>query len=162
MRTDYVVMARHSFLAFVVAASLSVFLGAKGQEWVLLPGHLADELTRQCSRPAPDDFEATWEPSTSDVQRLEQRIDQIETLKAKECCLRNARVDDVHDYYRQYVGIVLDGRKVIYINAFKRDVECTGWRDSTIVYCDGGKTFWGVVFDPKTGVFSGLAFNGEV
>jgi hypothetical protein len=29
-----------------------------------------------------------------------------------------------------------------------------------MIICDGGKSFWGVLYDPETRTFSQLAFNG--
>jgi hypothetical protein len=75
------------------------------------------------------------------------------------------RPTDVNRYYRQYAGIVVGTRKLIYINAFARgnkDFEpTTAGAASRIVACDGGRSFWGAMYDPETKRFWNLAFNGD-
>ncbi len=65
------------------------------------------------------------------------------------------------DFDRQYVGIEMDGRQLIYLNAFHLpdDADIDPARDAIRV-CDGGAQFWGAVFDPASGSFSDVQFNG--
>jgi hypothetical protein len=50
---------------------------------------------------------------------------------------------------------------VIYINAFHlpEDNSLRPAREAVRV-CDGGAQFWGAVFDPASGTFNELQFNG--
>jgi len=77
------------------------------------------------------------------------------------------RIEDPAAYYRQYLGIRVGGRNLIYVNAFdeftakqlqeyKAKID---WRETPIIGCDGGQSFWGVVYDPATGKFSDLEIN---
>ena len=90
-------------------------------------------------------------------------------------------------YFRQYVGVVHEGRRYIYLNGFptdsvREDVQLYGelkaknspalagmpsyladanyWREHAIVVCDGGYVYWGVEYDPVTHEFSNLSENG--
>jgi hypothetical protein len=65
---------------------------------------------RQCSRPAPRDVGSFWTPSPAEIAALEQRLPEFLLKADPEIKLP--------DYYRQYVGIVSGGRKLIYLNAF--------------------------------------------
>ena len=122
---------------------------------------MASELTSQCSRYAPENFEGTWEPSDVDIQELEKRFALIEDMQAEKCCALGATVSDVHAYYRQYVGIIVNGRKLIYINAIRRGAEHDfDWRAKPLIACDGGFAFWGALYDPEDSRFLDLAFNG--
>jgi hypothetical protein len=56
------------------------------------------------------------------------------------------------DYVREYVGIVVGGKRFIYVNAYP-----AGGPSSV---CDGGSSFWGVVYEPEAREFGDLAFNG--
>jgi hypothetical protein len=96
------------------------------------------------------------------IRALEDRLQNIEALRATGCCLPDASVVDVHSYLRQYVGINVDGKPLIYINAFKRGSEPATWRAEPVVWCDGGANFWGAVYDPARQAFSDLAFNGPI
>jgi len=131
---------------------------------VVLEGQHAQALSRQCSRDGPPGFQDTWQPSERDIKELETQLPLLEGLKASLCCIKGARVKNVHDYYRQYVGIVVNGRKLIYINAFAisaRLVSDDTWRQKPAIFCDGGDLFWGAIYDPQSKEFSQLAFNGE-
>ena len=54
-----------------------------------------------------------------------------------------------------------NGKQVIYINAFHlpEDNSLRPAREAVRV-CDGGAQFWGAVFDPASGTFNELQFNG--
>jgi len=68
------------------------------------------------------------------------------------------QVADPEDFYMQYIGIVVKGKRLIYINAFAFE-EPPSWKEHAVITCDGGVD-WGVLYDPETGKFSDLAING--
>lgn len=140
-------------LALIGILASPTALGEETAKSVVLDGQHARALLKQCSRASPSRFKATWAPSESDIKEAEA---QLPTLQVK----------DVYDYYRQYVGIVIGDRKLIYVNAFHSaflelaDLK-ERWRREPVMVCDGGKAFWGAVYDPQTKKFSGLALNGQ-
>jgi len=113
------------------------------------------------SRPNPPKYEATWEPDQAAIDDMESRFHQLQRLRATECCITGARIDDVNDYVRHYFGLVVQGQRLIYIDAFRDP----GKRDTPPKYpfpnlSDGGRCCWGVLFDPEQHKFFNLAFNG--
>jgi hypothetical protein len=73
------------------------------------------------------------------------------------------------DYYRQYAGFVIGGRRVIYVNGVADSaVRSTNpnqpfdWRTQAVQICDGGTVTFGVEYDPQTRQFSNFAFNGAL
>jgi len=82
-------------------------------------------------------------------------------MESNLCCGQGKIEDGMHDYKYQYGGIIVDGEELIYINAIHSSKRSGNWQKTPIVYCGGGKKLWGALFNPTTGVFSGLAFNGE-
>lgn len=118
----------------------------------------AKEILEQCSRDAPT-YEGGWTPSKQDVERMENNLSELDKLETKACCGRGKIPGSAADYNRQYVGIVINGKKVIYINASPAEMPFSNRKP--MMGCDGGKRFWGAVYDPETNEFSGLAFNGE-
>lgn len=122
----------------------------------ILPESQGPVLMRQCSRPAPTDVSGFWSPSPEQVSAFEQRLPDF--------LRKSALPVKLPDYYRQYVGVISHGRRLIYLNAFyagflthdpKRD-----WKISAVIVCDGGDGFWGVEFDPADKTFHHLESNG--
>ena len=128
----------------------------------------AEAVVQQCSRAAPA-MEGTWEPSPQDVAQLEADLGQVHRMRSEECCFGGGGVDDVNSFFRQYVGVIVGGHRMIYVNAFPATefddwpsdvVRLPDWRTEAFIVCDGGSSYWGVVYDPEKRRFSMLAFNG--
>ena len=125
-----------------------------GQSWVVTRPVIAAQVLDTCSRSSPGREAGAvtgyWAPSRQQVDQLEAKLASLET-----------QVPHVMDFDRQYVGIEMGGRQLIYLNAFHlpdgTDIDPA--RDAIRV-CDGGAQFWGAVFDPATGTFSDVQFNG--
>ncbi len=158
--------------------------------FTVLEGRYAQLLSQPCSRANPPKFQDTWQPSEGEIKELEERLSLLQQLKSSLCCHLGGRVKNVHAYYRQYLGLVVNGRKLIYINALeirslsedqsKAEIlcrefrahhsDCLGglnhasdrWRQQPITVCDGGDSFWGAIYNPQTKNFSDLAFNGAI
>jgi hypothetical protein len=114
---------------------------------VALSAAAACPATRQCSRSAPTP-EGAFD------------IDPAE-LPALECAL--LQLDEgvrVADYVRQYVGIWVEGRRSIYINALRDDIPFPGARDTPHILCDGFDSAWGALYDIETQSLSQFGTNG--
>lgn len=125
-----------------------------GQSWVVTRPVVAAQVLDTCSRSSPGRepgrITGYWAPSRQQVEQLEARLPSLET-----------QVPKAADFDRQYVGIEMDGRQLIYLNAFHLpdDADIDPARDAIRV-CDGGAQFWGALFDPASGSFSDVQFNG--
>ena len=125
-----------------------------GQSWVVTRPVVAAQVLDTCSRSSPGRepgrVTGYWAPSRQQVEQLEARLPSLET-----------QVPKAADFDRQYVGIEMDGRQLIYLNAFHLpdDADIDPARDA-IRGCDGGAQFWGALFDPASGSFSDVQFNG--
>jgi hypothetical protein len=140
----------------------SCFAFVQRDKSVLLPESEAKKLTVQCSRPSPSDFSETWKPTADEIKAMESKFSDIKRLKAEGCCLEGGKVENPEHFYMQYIGIVIKGKKSIYINAFADSEPPKYWKEKAVIVCDGGESFWGVLYDVETGNFSELAFNGVV
>src|SRR2546428_6255704 len=160
-------------LPVLITAILMAMSGAaatpaerEASPFTVLDGHQAEVLSKQCSRDNPPRFDGTWRPSQQDITDVEAQLPQLHGLRAALCCIPGARVTNVHDYYRQYVGLIVGGHNVIYVNAFAARLRQLfdpddRWRTEPVMACDGGEAFWGAIYDPATKTFSSLAFNGQ-
>jgi hypothetical protein len=148
---------------FLCAVCLTPLLGFSGlaqrEKSTRLPTSEAKNVTNQCSRPSPDNFTDTWQPSEAEIREMESRFPQIKKLRVKECCIRGEQIENPERYYMQYIGIIVDGKNLIYINAFPDSNPDEFWKKNAVNICDGG-TAWGVLYDPKTKKFFDLAVNG--
>jgi hypothetical protein len=149
-------VAGYAILLLVVAS-----YGQDKKPSVVLPKGAVRDLVKLCSRPGPPKFGATWQPTETDVRAMESRLSRVSQLQARGVpSVQSARIEHPDQYFRQYVGIVVDKRKLIYINAFCGMVSRDNWREHSVDVCDGGGCFWGVVYDTTTREFSDLEING--
>lgn len=161
------VLNLRSFLAlvFLSVCSFCIFheVLAKEVRSTVLKPEKAKMITNQCSRQAPEKFETTWTPTEKDISELESQLKAIE--KANGDTQRQEQfVKNVKDYYRQYIGLVIDGQKLIYINAFHSDSKQKNfnWKEEPVISCDGGTWFWGILYNPNKKEFFDLVFNGII
>jgi hypothetical protein len=155
--------------ALVLAAFVAVWLGLPGPgiprapgpvrplnpAWatVLSPDQAAD-VVHQCTRATPSKIDGTWTPTPAQIRALERALALV--------------LPQADEYYRQYAGVVVHGKRIIYVNGFHRgyleDLKRFGgdtamWRRQALDICDGGRAFFGVEFDPATGKIRNLEFN---
>ena len=164
-------------------ASLSFLDPARG---VLLSTDKAFAVLKQCSRTRFPDVSETWEPAAEQLPALEEALSDALRRGIEQYSWSGSYKPNVRNYYRQYVGIVLNGKKVIYVNGFDdsyaveiqhqpaekraarylqglpaafRDSE--SWRWVPVVVCDGGPRYFGALYDPQTGTVVRFEFNGN-
>jgi hypothetical protein len=111
------------------------------------------------------DYDARhWTPTLQDVRGFESGlVDYLRTLKPPE---EPDLYRIVPDYKRQYEGLILDGRRVLFV--FFRcppqhpddDYE-SQWSKHPVIVADGGKCYFDIRFDIVTREYSQLMFNGE-
>jgi hypothetical protein len=140
---------------------LSSFALAQRAKSVVLPEKEAKRITDQCSRETPSEVTGTWTPSPEDIKKMEAKLSDIKNLRAK-CCIKGQQIEDPEQYYMQYAGIISNGKKLIYINAFDGPEPGISkfWKERSVMICDGGVTAWGVLYDPAKGIFFDLSVNG--
>jgi hypothetical protein len=140
-------------------------------DWgVVFAGEHARELARECSRPSPGPVSGTWTPSPRIIRDLETRLPPV---LARELA-RYGSTAPASNYYRQYGGLIVGGRRIVYVNGIHRQIvdnavenvrhgghaDPTKWRRQAALICDGGAITFGVEYDPATGGFANFHFNG--
>ncbi|WP_355608686.1 hypothetical protein RZV17_08765 [Xanthomonas cannabis] len=125
-----------------------------GQSWIITRQGVAEQVLQTCSRDSParhpDQITGYWAPNHQQIEQLESRQDAL-----------TPTIAEPREFDRQYVGVVIGGQQLIYINAFKLP-NTPQMKPATeaIQACDGGNMFWGALYDPQTGAFSQIAVNG--
>jgi len=105
--------------------------------------------------------ESYWVPSAEQVRAMEERLPSF-LLREKQDELSGK----VALYYRQYIGITINGRRLIYGNF----IHNTAWKESLedgvdyhrhmMMVDDGGAWFFQVEYDVETEAFVELGING--
>lgn len=127
--------------------------------------NLGEKLTKQCSRPSPQNVEAYFNLSTNDKEKLHQNFKKIHNIKPEEIDFENVKIGNFNNYIYQYVGVVIDNKNYIYINVIPKDIiEITNhdWKNIPSTGCGGGPSSWGILFNIKTTEFSELYMNGPL
>lgn len=123
----------------------------------IFPASKGAQLLQQCSRRTPDAVTGFWEPSPGEIERLERLLVNYLAIREK---LRTPIPPKGVQYHRQYVGIVKAGVRMIYGNFYLDRVSQKSEKTEPAIICDGGPSHWGIVFNPQTGEFEELEFNG--
>ena len=153
-------MGLRQLVAFLSVSLIPLSCAAQqARPYAILPASEAASVSRMCSRAGPANVEGGWQPTQADIDSLEAHLPQISNLTA--AYGSESKVEHPATFQRQYVGVVIGGRRLIYVNAFPPDDD-TNWRTRLVNVCDGGPSFWGVVFDPSTVKFSDLSMSGTL
>jgi hypothetical protein len=154
--------------AFAAALLLGAAAAPPQARYALLPSSTAAKLVDQCSRIGYK-LSGTWSPTAADIEQLERDLPKLDGATVKGCCISGARLDDARDSLRQYVGVIIRGRRYIYINAFPlTELENwppaapapPDWHTEPVIICDGGQHYWGALYDPAKHRFSDFSVNG--
>jgi hypothetical protein len=137
-------------------------------DWaVVLPAdYWPPDMFGWCSRDAPGRA-GYWAPDSETIGPLEVAL-PVALQRALEQTIKDpSRHPWPADYYRQYIGIRIGRRQVVYINGFHKNyVEglrprfADYWRTRVVNVCDGGWMFFGAEYDPATRQITNIRFNG--
>jgi len=133
------------------------------RQYVVLSPAESENAAKYFPRWPKETVNGTWVLSQSDVDGLESNLSHIADIPYKNPAYKGSRIPHPEDYFRQYAGILLNRRKVIFINALCERAATeyeTYWREKFVMVYDGGKCFWKVRYDPETKQFSELMVNG--
>ena len=123
-------------------------------------------LLKQCSRGTPDNISSYWTVTADEIKVLEDNFEKIKKLKSTDCCYPGTAIGNLSKYGFQYIGVTIYNKRYIYINAFEINSEqdfqtmYKNWRTEPIIMCDGGESYWGVLFDLDKLKFKELVVNG--
>lgn len=114
---------------------------------------------RQCSRSAPEAETGLGLPSPAEIEALEAGLPKLFSARASAGL---SVPPGAVQYHRQYVAFTRGGTRLIYGNFFPSTlVRSPERRSLPVAVCDGGPSFWGIVFNPSTRNFEAPQFNGE-
>ena len=101
--------------------------------------------------------EGTWAPQESDITKLEASVTQVSRLQI-EGFTSALHIDHPGSYFRQYVPVLREGRKLFYVSAFCESPPGY-WRRRLYVVSDGDTCFWQAFYDPALKKYFHLTIN---
>jgi hypothetical protein len=112
---------------------------------------------RLCSRKGPENVTGYWELDQAEVGRIDLALMRYMVRSGLKTRLSLA----TDGYVRQYLGLIRDGRRFVYINAFgaRTGEDLAKARSEFAKWCDGGSLFWGIEYDVRTKSFVNFAAN---
>ena len=159
MGSILVVRPRHVVPFLVVLSSRTTTVVLPGRS-VVLPASESEAL-EFCSRSGPSTAEGAWDVPVDVVAALERDLHKLSRLEATGCCLLGGTIRHPEEYFRQYLGLLVGGRQVVYVNAFRSVATHPHWQAAAVGVCDGGSDYWGALYEPEARRFSDLAINGS-
>ena len=115
-------------------------------------------LTPSYARELVQSANGSWLPSRSDIAELEKRLPDF-------LALHTALHRSISQDYKQYVGIIRGGRRLVFLNAFNLPADAPAlpaWQWKPIIWGGGGDTVWRVQYDPQQKTFEEFEVNGPL
>lgn len=151
------------FLSFSLAVQLVACSSSaqpiQGKQWVIFPAEQAGEQGLGEWLLANGQTVEYWTPSESDILALEDGLAAYLQNSSNHFYEETPVWERLSEYNRQYIGMVLDGKKIIYANYFCDSVE-TDWRKDFVFVLDGGDCFFQFKYDVDGTEFFDLQVNG--
>ena len=119
----------------------------------ILSKQMDSVVRRQCSRPNPEGVESTWEVTPDLAYTIDRDLATHAMFPSS-----YKPIQQPSRYPRQYLGVVIKGRRMIYINASYGITESEGSKVGFIA-CDDGSASWGALYDPVSRQFSDVHSN---
>ena len=101
-----------------------------------------------------------WTPSENDVLTLHNELGSYLQKNSDRFEGQKTPIEErLDEYNRQHIGIILEGKKIIYANYFCDSVQ--DWRKDFVFVMDGGDCFFQFKYDVDTAEFFDLLVNGN-
>jgi len=124
----------------------------------ILPEAEGFVIAKLCSRRHPRKIEGVWTPDAPLVERLDRRLGSL--LQGALALNPRPASWNATQYYRQYVGLLVDGQRLVYVNGFVAlGLPLPAWKTRVVDACDGWELHFGLEFDVTLDRFQNMAFN---
>ena len=125
----------------------------------IFPAEQGAQLLKQCSRKVPQQVSGYWTPTDAQVAALKAALEAY--VRQHSADRGSLLAYPLETYHGQYAGIVSGGKRLIYGNFYIHQADWLHEDTQPVSVCDGGRGFFGAVFDPDSNKIVEVAFNGE-
>ena len=146
-------------LQFAMGCSSSA-QSIQGERWVIFPGEQAQEQGIGSWFVEDGPTAEYWSPSENNILILEKQLGAYLQNNSDRFDKQKSPIGErLDEYDRQYTGMVLGEKKIIFANYFCESLE-TDWRTEFVFVLDGGDCFFQFKYDVNSGEFFDLQVNG--
>lgn len=132
----------------------------QGEHWVIFSAEQSSEWKIGSWFTQNSEDMEYWTPTEENVLAVEKELASYLQENPDQFYETGTPVwEKLDEYNRQYIGIILDGKQIIYANYFCDSVE-TNWRKDFVFVMDGGDCFFQFKYDVETAEFFDLQING--
>ena len=150
-----------SQIAFIsILATLFAGCDSANPLWAIFTEERAEQMGIGSWVGSDPEFGGYWTPTEADIQSLEGKLDSFLRASAESFNHQSPVGEQLSDYKRQYVGVIINDKRVIYGNFFCTETG-VDWREEWVFVMDGGDCFFQLEFDVENGTFIDLRVNGE-
>lgn len=147
--------------AQIVPPSVSTLLIGPGFQGVIFTADQAEEMGLDSWVGSGLPFDGYWTPTEADVLALEDGVEAYLDSRGEQFYDRQPPVEEwLPEFGRQYVGIVENGRQIIYANYFCDTDSFSYWQEDLVLVLDGGDCYFQLYYDVAANEHYGLMVNG--
>lgn len=140
---------------------LSACSNQQGDNWVILTEKQSAEIGIAEWYAEEGQTTGYWIPTREDALAIQDGAAAFLQSNADRFHSQGTPVwEQLDEYMVQFLGILLDNRRIVYANYFCTDTG-QNWRKEFILVMDGGKCFFQFMYDADTGEFFHLRVNGD-
>jgi hypothetical protein len=158
---------RDIFLLLLLTLMLQFAMGCsssaqsiQGERWVIFPGEQAQEQGIGSWIVEDGQTAEYWSPSENNILTLEKQLGAYLQNNSDRFDKQKSPIGErLDEYDRQYTGMVLGEKKIIFANYFC-DSLAIDWRTEFVFVLDGGDCFFQFKYDVNSGAFLDLQVNG--
>ncbi len=144
----------------LVAACSPSAQNLQGENWTIFPEQQASKLGVADWVTTSGHTADYWTPTQENVFAIEEGAAVFLQENADRFYAQGTPVwERLDEYNRQYVGLVLDEKRIVYANFFCDSFE-TDWRTEFVFVLDGGDCFFRFKYDVDSDTFFDLQVNG--
>lgn len=146
-------------LVLACSASAQATPNLQDKRWVIFPAEQAKDQGIGEWLMANGQSAKYWTPSEKDILALEHGLGGYLQKNPDRFYEGTPVWDRLDAYNRQYIGIILDGKQIIYANYFCDSADMD-WRKNFVFVMDGGDCFFQFKYDVDSAEFFDLQVNG--
>lgn len=144
-------------LTLITACKPQTNVNLGGEHWVVFSAEHAQQT--EIGKWLFSDNVEYWTPAEADIRAVENGVGAFLQKNESAFYTDTPVWERLDDYNRQYIGIVADGKQIIYANYFCAFSE--NWKQEFVFVADGGACYFQFQYDVERDEFMNLQVNGE-